>query len=242
MTRGAEQPLGRGRVLAGTAIAAVLLAGIVTLAEGLRHPPPQGPATGELDEQDRDPRVEADCPEPQPREDLPREGPARIAAPDDPVEVSADELLNCPESFDRRTVRYRGEVVGGPMERRDGAWLQVNDDAYAVAGRLRAHQEYRGENVGVGVFLPADLEVRIGTVGGPRTRGDLVEVVGVFRRVDPDTREVAVVRASSAEVVRPGEALADPPLRPRQVAAGVLAVLAVAVMLTERTAARRRLR
>lgn len=236
-----DQPLGRRRVLAWTAVAALVLAGLVTLAEGLRHPPQQQPGLGELAAQDRDPRVDPDCPEPEPREDIPREEPT-VASPADPVEVSADELLNCPQSYDRRTVRYRGEAIGGLMDRGDGTWVQVNDDAYARAGPLPAHHDFRGDNVGIGVFLPADLDHRIRTVGGPQTRGDLVEVVGVFRRVDPESHEVTVIRASSAEVVRPAVALADPPLRRRQVAAGLLSVLAVAMVAIERTVARRRRR
>lgn len=242
MKRVPEQPLGRRRVLAGTAVAALLLFGLIVFAEALRHPPQELADVGELDGQDRDPRVEPDCPTSEPREDVPREEPATLASPADPVEASADELINCPQSFDRRTVRYRGEVIGGLMERRDGTWVQVNDDVYAAAGRLPAHHDLRGENVGIGVFLPADLDLRIGTVGGPRTRGDLVEVVGVFRRVDPDSHEVTVIRASGAEIVRPGEALADPPLRRRQVAAGVLSLLAAAMVIVERTVARRRRR
>lgn len=241
MKRLPEQPVGRRRMLAWTAVAALVLAGLISLAEGLRHPPQESADAGELDAQDRDPRVDPDCPAPEPREDTPREEPT-IASPVDPVEVSADELLNCPQSFDRRTVLYRGEAIGGLMDRRDGTWVQVNDDAYATAGPLPAHHDYRGENVGIGVFLPADLDHGIGTVGGPQTRGDLVEVVGVFRRVDPQSHEVTVIRASSAEIVRPGEALADPPLRRRQAAAGLLSVLAAAMVTIERAVARRRRR
>lgn len=242
MSRVPEQPAGRRRVLAGTVVAALLLAGIVGLAEWLRPRAQERPETTELEEQDRDPRVEVECPEPTPREDVPRDGPSTIASPADPVEVSADELLNCPEAFDRRTVRYRGEAIGGLMARRDGTWVQVNDDVYAEAGRVRIRVEYRGENVGLGVFLPDDLGDEITTVGGPQTRGDLVEVVGVFRRVDPATREVTVIRADSAEVVRPGEPLADPPRGRRPLAAALLGLVAVAMVVTERAASRRRRR
>lgn len=243
MKRLPGQPLGRWRVLAGTAVAALLLFGLIAFAEALRHPTQELADVGELGGQDRDPRVELDCPTPEPREDVPREEPATTAAaPTDPVEASAEELINCPQSFDGRTVRYRGEVIGGLMDRRDGTWVQVNDDVYAAAGPLPAHQDYQGENVGIGVFLPADLDLRIGTVGGPRTRGDLVEVVGVFRRVDPDSHEVTVIRASGAKIVRPGEALADPALGRRQVAAGLLSLFAAAMVVTERTVARRRYR
>lgn len=243
MTGGSSQALSRRRVLAGTAVAAALLVSLIALAEGLRHPPAEAPGVVELEEEDPDPRVPLDCPEPEPREDLDRDAPATLAPADPPIEVTADELLNCPESFDRRTVRYRGEVIGGLMERAGGVWAQLNDDAYARAlGPLPAHREYRGANVGIGVLLPPDVAAEIGMVGGPQTRGDLVEVVGVFRRVEPATREVTVIRAAEAAVVRPGDVMADAVQPRRRVAAGLLALVAAAMVAAERVASRRRRR
>lgn len=243
MTRGSSQALSRRRVLAGTAVAAALLVSLIGLAEGLRHPPAEAPSVVELDEEDPDPRLPFDCPEPEPREDLDRDPPATLAPFDPPIEVSADELLNCPGSFDRRTVRYRGEVIGGLMDRAGGVWAQLNDDAYArTLGPLPAHREYRGANVGIGVLLPPEAAAGISTVGGPQTRGDLVEVVGVFRRVEPATREVTVIRASEVAVVRPGDVMADAVQPARRVAAGLLALVAAAMVAAERVASRRRRR
>lgn len=243
MRRGPAQPLSRRRVLAGAAVAAALLASLIVLAEGLRHPAAEAPDEVELEEGDRDPRLPIDCPESEPREDLDRDAPATLAPAGPPIDVTADELLDCPETFDRRTVRYRGEVVGGLLDRADGVWAQVNDDAYALdVGPLPAHRDYRGGNVGIGVLLPPDLAEQIGTVGGPRTRGDQVEVVGVFRRVDPATREVTVIRASDGALVRPGEVVADAAQPGRQGVAALLALAAAAIAAAERFGARRRRR
>lgn len=241
MSREHREPVRRRRVLAGTAIALVLLAGLVALAEGLRHPPALGHPPVEDGATAADPRVPLDCPEPTP--DEARERPATIAPRGAPVDVSSTELLNCPEHYDRRVVRYQGEAIGGLLPRRDGTWVQVNDDVYAgPAGPLPGHRQYHGANTGVGVRLAPGLAEEITTVGGPRARGDRVEVVGVFRRVDPGSQEVTVVHADSLAVIQAGQRHPDPPLGSRRIAAGVLAVLAVAVAATERVVARRRQR
>lgn len=241
MSRGHREPVRRRRVLAGTALALVFLAGLVALAEGLRHPGPPG----ELpvgDDAATDPRMPRACPEPTP--DEARERPTATLAPrGEPVAVTSNDLLDCPEHYDRRAVRYRGEAIGALLPRRNGTWVQVNDDAYAgEVGPLPAHRQYHGPNAGVGVLLSPRLADQVATVGGPRTRGDVIEVVGMFRRVDPGSREVTVVHADSMKVIRPGEPRPDPPLRGRQVAGVLLAVLAAGMVATQRLVARRRQR
>lgn len=240
--RRSHDPLRRRRVLAGTLLTLALFAGVLALAEGLRHPDPGPHPSVERGADPGDPRLALDCPDPEPLEGRDRRE-ATLAPPREPVAVTSAQLLDCPERYDRRTVVYQGEAIGAVLPRRDGAWVQVNDDVYAgPVGPLPSHREYRGANAGVGVLLPGELAGDVTVVGGPRTRGDLVEVVGVFRRVEPGSREVAVVRADSVEVLRRGEHHPDPPLRNRQVAAGILAALAAAMAVAERVVARRRLR
>ncbi|MEX2621067.1 MAG: hypothetical protein WD250_12715 [Egibacteraceae bacterium] len=242
MSRDHREPVRRRRVLAGTAVALALLAGLVALAEGLRHPPSRGHPPVEDGAAAGDPRVPLDCPEPTPDEARERP-PATIVPRGEPVDVSSTELLNCPEHYDRRIVRYQGEAIGGLLPRRDGTWVQVNDDVYAgPLGPLPGHRRYQGANTGVGVRLPPGLAAEITTVGGPHVRGDRIEVVGVFRRVDPGSREVTVVHADSLAVIEAGRRHPDPPMGGRRIAAGILAVLAVAMGATERVIARRRQR
>lgn len=242
MKRDHREPVRRRRVLAGTALALALLAGLLALADGLRHPPSAGDPPVEDEAAAADPRVPLDCPEPTPDEARERP-PATLAPRGEPVDVTSTELLNCPEHYDRRTVRYRGEAIGGLLPRRDGTWVQVNDDVYAgPVGPLPAHRQYHGGNTGVGVRLPRGLAEQITTLGGPQTRGDLIEVVGVFRRVDPGSRVVTVVHADSLRVIRAGSRHPDPPMQNRQIAAGALAVLAVAMGTTQRVVAQRRQR
>lgn len=231
-------------VFLGLLLAAVALVGVVTLAEALRPPfraeeeVPHG--GGQLTS---DPREEVECTVPRPREDRPRQPDRAVGQAMPAVDVSSTALLDCPQTFDGLRVRLQGEVVGGVLDRDDGAWLQLNDGAYAdTVGPLPSHRLYVGSNSGIGVFVPDTLAEEISVIGGPRTRGDVLTVSGVFHRVDDASAEVAVVRARTGEVLEPGGPLQEPVLWGRAVAGGVLAVLAGALVCLERWVSRRRRR
>lgn len=215
-----------GALILGIAALFLVVAGV----DQLRHPPPHGgPITPELSGTAADPRFEIECPE---------EG---ASVPSDAV--TSNELFDCPGFYDGRRVTYRGEAVGGVLRRDDGAWLQLNDDVYAqTGGRLPAHRDYQGGNAGVGVFVPLTLAEEIGVVGGPRARGDLVEVVGTYHRVDSVRNEASVIHAERGRVIRDGGPFSDPVLPDRAIAALFLGLLATSVAGAERVAARRRSR
>jgi len=233
-------PVSRLRVLAATVAGLAILAGVLALTEWLRHPLPSGGSVAaEAAAPGADPRSEIVCETPVPREGIPRSPDP--AVPGQPVGISSNELYDCPETYDRRAVSYRGEVVGAVLRRDEGAWVQLNDDPYSGdVGPLPAHRDFRGGNAGVGVLIPHSLADTIVVVGGPQTRGDILEVIGVFHRVDDASGEVTIIRAQDGSVVRQGGALPDPPLRDRQVVAVLLGLAAAAVVAAERVVARRR--
>lgn len=218
MTASMREPINRPRVLLGTLCVLALLVGVVMIAEVLRHPPAVTP--GPLEADAGDVRDEISCPG-----TSPRSGPM----------VSSDELNDCPADYDGRAVVYEGEVVGALLTRRDGAWVQLNDDVYAGdLGPLPAHRDFRGGNAGIGVFLPAGLVDMVEMVGGPAARGDVLRITGVFHRVDPASGEVAVIRANGAEVRSRGAPIVHEPLRDRRIVGGILALLAAAVTVVFR--------
>lgn len=231
-----RRPIPRVRVaLAGMALL-TLLGTIVAIGEGLRHPyePEVVPADQRAGS---DPRDEIMCPEPQPREGQERDSTGDLLQP---VAVSSNELFDCPETYDGQRVVYRGEVIGALLERDIGVWTQLNDDVYAGdVGPLPAHRDYRGGNAGVGVLLPTDLASQVRFVGGPQTRGDVMEISGVFHRVD-DTGEVAVIRADDGQMATRGGSNPDPPLTDRRVAAWVALVAAIGMTVAERVVGLRR--
>lgn len=228
-----NRPVSRARVLAGALALLVVLGGVVSLTELLRHPPDVGAATVEADSGDlRDPVV---CPGR--REDGDGGG---LEAADEPIRVASEDLHDCPATYAARRVTYEGEAVGAVLTRDDGVWVQLNDDVYAGdLGPLPSHRDFRGGNAGLGVFLPDSIATRIHNVGGPDRRGDIVTVTGTFHRVDPASNEVAVIRADAATIRTLGGPIDHPPLADRRLAGIVLALAAVAASLAHRHASRR---
>ncbi len=126
------------------------------------------------------------------------EGEGRVA--------NTAELLERWQEYDGTEVVIRGEVVGDVMRRGDHAWITVNDDHYSRAARLEAG-ELRGGNSGIGVWLPAGEADKIGVLGRYASKGDLVEIKGVF---NSDCREHGGdfdIHAASLTVIERGRAL-----------------------------------
>lgn len=161
----------------------------------------------------------------------------------DPVgRVTSSEVIECPNAFDRQVVTYVGEVVGDVLQRDQGAWLLVNDDAYALeVGPLQGHANYEGGNSGLSVWLPhplPDLEP-----GGPDRRGTVIVVDGVIQRTDPKDGgglTLSALSAQSTRVVVESEVLDRPLNRGQAVLALAFSAIAAAVVLVERRAAARR--
>lgn len=219
-------------VALGALVGLALLAGIVTLAEGLRHPHPEGQVVPPAEAEADDPRTEVDCQSIVP-DGVP--GSPSLSPRTAPPTVSSSDLHDCPATFDQARVTYQGEVVGAVLRRREGAWLQLNDDVYAGAGGpLPAHRDYRGGNAGVGVFVPHEVADRIDVVGGPHHHGDVLSVTGQFHRVDRTSGEASVIRATGGQVVRPGRPFEDRRLPDREVAALALGLLAILLVARER--------
>lgn len=161
----------------------------------------------------------------------------------DPVgRVTSSEVIDCPDAFDRQVVTYVGEVVGDVLTRRDGAWLLVNDDAYALeVGPLQGHTQFAGSNSGLAVWLPRPLPEL--EPGRSDRRGTVVAIDGVVQRTDPRDGGGLTLTALSAEattVIAESEPIDQPLNQGQAILAGVLTLVALAVLGIERRAARRR--
>ncbi|GGI08919.1 hypothetical protein [Egicoccus halophilus] len=148
--------------------------------------------------------------------------------------VTSAMVTACPAAFDGRRVTYAGELVGDLLRRDGGAWVQVNDDDYAlVTGPLGSHTERRGGNQGLAVWLPDDLPDGL-VAGRADRRGDVVLVTGVVHRQDPADGGGLSVRADRLEVLAPAtdvELAVDPG---QAVLAGVAIAAAAAIWLLRR--------
>lgn len=147
--------------------------------------------------------------------------------------VSVADLETTPEAYDDRTVTLRGELVGDYGVRRDGIWVQLNDDPY-VDAPLAETGGLAGGNVGLGVWLPLEHLDLLGRHAPGRygRRGPVVEVTGTFRYHDPALGGETYLRAAGLTLIQPGRPLEAPPRR--WPAAGGAALLALAAALAVR--------
>lgn len=119
--------------------------------------------------------------------------------------VTADELIECPASFDGAEVRYRGEAVRAVLRRGGRSWVQLNDDPYGLElGPLYDHRTAVGGNSGIPVAISTSVADTIAYVGGPRHRGDILEVTGVFHRADPRDGGGPAIEADAASITQVG--------------------------------------
>ena len=144
--------------------------------------------------------------------------------------VSSALLYECPQLYDDLVVTYTGEVVGEVLRRGDHAWVQLNDDAYALTlGPIGSHAVSAGPNSGVSVRIPITVAEAIENVGASERLGDRLTVRGVFDSGDPADGGGTVIRADDVVAVERGGP--RPALRypGRRLAAAVLLPVTVIV-------------
>jgi hypothetical protein len=82
-----------------------------------------------------------------------------------PQSLSSNELIKNAKEYDGKLIAYSGEAIGDVMARGEFAWVNIND----------------GENA-LGIWMSAALAKEIQFRGNYKSRGDSLEVVGVFHR------------------------------------------------------------
>lgn len=153
-------------------------------------------------------------------------------AADQPMVVTADDLIECPATFDGAAVRYRGEAVRAILRRGPRSWVQLNDDPYGLElGPLYDHRTTVGGNSGIPVSIPTPIADSIAYVGGPRHRGDVLEVTGVFHRADPRDGGGPAIEANAADITQVGRPVKRSVDNPRLLIAAVVATIVLGTAL-----------
>lgn len=105
--------------------------------------------------------------------------------------ISSTELINNAKEYDNKMVIYKGEVIGDIMVRGKFSWINVNDGVNAI-----------------GIWSDKDLVKDILYTGSYKSRGDIIEVKGVFHRAclehggDMDIHTQALRRINSGEIIK----------------------------------------
>lgn len=110
----------------------------------------------------------------------------------DTLEVSSRRLIEHAKFYDGKIVTYRGEAVTAVMMRGEYAWVNVND----------------GDNA-IGVWCKASSMEQVKFLGNYKTRGDIVEIVGVFNRACQEHGGDLDIHADTVTVKRSGRAIPE---------------------------------
>ncbi|MCX5702735.1 MAG: DNA-binding protein [Candidatus Omnitrophica bacterium] len=106
--------------------------------------------------------------------------------------ISSAELINNAKQYDGKQVVYEGEVIGDIMARGDYAWINVNDGANAI-----------------GIWIEKAQTKDILYSGSYKSKGDRVEVVGVFQRACLQHGGDLDIHAQSLRKISPGRVVVE---------------------------------
>ena len=101
--------------------------------------------------------------------------------------VSSTELINNAKLYDGKVVTYEGEVIGDIMVRGEYAWINVND----------------GQNA-IGIWIEKSKTLDILYTGSYKSKGDWIEVTGIFQRACPAHGGDLDLHAQGIRKIRPG--------------------------------------
>ncbi|MBM3245956.1 MAG: DNA-binding protein [Candidatus Omnitrophica bacterium] len=132
--------------------------------------------------------------------------------------ISSSELINNTRQYDGKIVVYEGEVIGDVMARGRQAWLNVHD----------------GNNA-IGIWIDKDLTADILYTGSYKSRGDWVEISGIFQRAcaqhggDLDIHAQTIRKISPGRIVQ--EKLNPGKLRLALILLGILCLILILTLL-----------
>ncbi len=126
--------------------------------------------------------------------------------------VSSADLINNAKEYDGKTVTYEGEVIGDIMARGEYAWVNVNDSVNAL-----------------GIWAPKAMIRDIIHKGAYNTKGDMVEITGVFHRSCVEHGGDLDIHAESLIKLEDGYQISDPPDAAKKRYAFILGIILVFV-------------
>lgn len=106
--------------------------------------------------------------------------------------LSSTGLINNAKEFDGRVIAYEGEVIGDIMIRGGYAWVNLND----------------GKNA-IGIWLNKPLALGILHSGSYKSKGDWLEISGVFHRACLEHGGDLDIHAQSLRKIKPGYAVTE---------------------------------
>ena len=131
--------------------------------------------------------------------------------------ISSTELINNAKLYDGKTVVYEGEVIGDIMVRGEFCWININD----------------GKNA-IGIWLHKDLTKDILYTGSYKSKGDWVQITGLFQRACPQHGGDLDIHAQVIRKISPGRPTQESlNLSKRNLAFVLLGILCLVLILRQ---------
>ncbi|MGC8717994.1 MAG: DNA-binding protein [bacterium] len=122
---------------------------------------------------------------------LPPSAPAPMLPKGTPQSIV--DLIEGAKVYDGKIIRIDGEVIGEILNRGEYAWINIYDGSASI-----------------GIWGPKELFSKIKFTGDYNTKGDYVEVTGIFRRADPKHGGELDIEALSLKVISVGRKVDHP--------------------------------
>lgn len=130
------------------------------------------------------------------------------------AEVSSQRLIENAKFYDGKIITFTGEAVTAVMKRGAHAWLAVND----------------GRNT-IGVWCKTSFLGPVAFLGNYKTKGDTVEVVGIFNRACAEHGGDLDIHADSVTVLKQGRDVAETVSGKKTRIAFILFFVTIAIVL-----------
>jgi len=106
--------------------------------------------------------------------------------------ISSAELINNAKLYDAKAVAYEGEIIGDIMVRGNYAWINLNDGSGAI-----------------GIWANQSLTKDLVYTGSYKSRGDWLEITGIFHRACPEHGGDLDIHAQGIRKVKSGRLVVD---------------------------------
>ncbi len=130
--------------------------------------------------------------------------------------VSSTVLINNAKDYDGKPVAYEGEAIGDIMKRGGYSWVNVNDGVNAI-----------------GIWVENSLRKDIAYTGTYKSKGDWLEISGVFHRACPEHGGDLDIHAQAIRKINSGCGISHKlNIDKRNLAAVLLGILGITWILT----------
>lgn len=137
-----------------------------------------------------------------------------ICQPANAALTNIKDLILDAKHYNGREVTIQGEVIGDVMARRNGTWINIDDESECI-----------------GIWIAPGRLPMIDFTGSYKAKGDTLEIEGIFNRACPEHGGETDFHAIKVEVIKKGHPIHHPILKIKLEIVIILLLLTIIVTL-----------